>query len=146
MDDQDRRFEIVDDGDGDDGEGAGVGEPLPVSRADVLPPNADDAAAVDAFLSGYGRGFQVSIVRTAPVWCAGYLTTLPLDHGITLNEIRESYGGRRFQLRILTDQGRYAARRRSRTPRPPRGSATSRECSAIFSLLSKPPPTGKPPC
>ena len=111
MDDQDSRFQIVDDGDGDDGEGAGIGEPLPVSRADVLPPNADDAAAVDAFLSGYGRGFQVSIVRTAPVWCAGYLTTLPLDHGITLNEIRESYGGRRFQLRILTDQGRYVAMR-----------------------------------
>jgi hypothetical protein len=111
MDDQDLRFQIVDDGDGDDGEGAGVGEPAPVKRADVLPPNADDAAAVDAFLSGYGRGFQVSIVRTAPVWCAGYLTTLPLDHGITLNEIRESYGGRRFQLRILTDQGRYVAMR-----------------------------------
>jgi len=53
----------------------------------------------------------VSIVRTAPVWCAGYLTTLPMDHGITLNEIRESYGGRRFQLRILTDQGRYVAMR-----------------------------------
>ena len=82
-----------------------------VQRRDVLPPSADDAAAIDSFLSGYGRGFQVSIVRTAPVWCAGYLTTLPMDHGITLNEIRESYGGRRFQLRILTDSGKYVAMR-----------------------------------
>lgn len=96
-----------------------TGEQLPeveiaapsVQRRDVLPPSADDAAAIDSFLSGYGRGFQVSIVRTAPVWCAGYLTTLPMDHGITLNEIRESYGGRRFQLRILTDSGKYVAMR-----------------------------------
>ena len=109
----------------DDGEQLGdppypsTGEQLPdveiatpsVQRRDVLPPRADDAAAIDSFLSGYGRGFQVSIVRTAPVWCAGYLTTLPMDHGITLNEIRESYGGRRFQLRILTDSGKYVAMR-----------------------------------
>jgi len=96
-----------------------TGEQLPaveiaapsVQRRDVLPPSPDDAAAIDSFLSGYGRGFQVSIVRTAPVWCAGYLTTLPMDHGITLNEIRESYGGRRFQLRILTDSGKYVAMR-----------------------------------
>ena len=94
-----------------------TGEQLPeiavpsIQRRDVLPPSADDAAAIDSFLSGYGRGYQVSIVRTAPVWCAGYLTTLPMDHGITLTEIRESYGGRRFQLRILTDAGKYVAMR-----------------------------------
>lgn len=92
--------------------GANEENGAPLTRpGDVLPDNPADAAAVDTFLSGYGRGFQVSIVRTAPVWCAGYLTTLPLDHGITLNEIRESYGGRRFQLRIQTDQGRYVAMR-----------------------------------
>jgi len=111
MDDQDRRFEIVDDGDGDDGEGTGIGEPHSANPSDVLPEHADDAAAIDGFLSGYGRGFQVAIVRTAPVWCAGYLTTLPMDHGITLSEIRESFGGRRFQLRILTDQGRFVKMR-----------------------------------
>jgi hypothetical protein len=81
----------------------------PTNPRDVLPEHADDAAAVDAFLSGYGRGFQVSINRTAPVWCSGYLTTLPLEHGITLSEIRESYGGRRFQLRILDSSGRFVA-------------------------------------
>lgn len=81
----------------------------PTNPRDVLPEHADDAAAVDAFLSGFGRGYQVSINRTAPVWCSGYLTTLPLDHGITLSEIRESYGGRRFQLRILDSSGRFVA-------------------------------------
>lgn len=129
------------------------GEEERIARpCDVLPENPADAAAVDTFLSGYGRGFQVSIVRTAPVWCAGYLTTLPLDHGITLNEIRESYGGRRFQLRIQTDQGRYVAMRtvlisdvprdngkpitnleRSEdTPRPNPAPAASNELASVF--------------
>jgi hypothetical protein len=108
MTDQDHTF-VIDDAEGAEVEGVeGAASARP---GDVLPPSADDAAAIDSFLSGYGRGFQVSIVRTAPVWCAGYLTTLPMDHGITLNEIRESFGGRRFQLRILTDQGRYVAMR-----------------------------------
>lgn len=108
MTDPQNTFEIVADEDGDAPE---VGAGASIRPGDVLPEGADDAAAIDSFLSGFGRGFQVSIVRTAPVWCAGYLATLPMDHGITLSEIRESYGGRRFQLRILTDGGKYVTMR-----------------------------------
>lgn len=110
MQDQDHRFEIVDREGEDVADAPGV-ERVSAQPGDVLPEHADDAAAIDSFLSGYGRGFQVSIIRVSPVWCAGFVTTLPMDHGITLSEIRESYGGRRFQLRILTDQGRFVKMR-----------------------------------
>jgi len=83
----------------------------PIKVRDVIPESASDSAAIDTFLCGFGRGFQVQIVRTAPLWCAGFIATLPLDHGITLSEIRESYGGRRFQLRIIKETGGYVAQR-----------------------------------
>lgn len=86
-------------------------EPTPIEVVDVIPEKAGDSAAIDSFLAGFGRGFQVQIVRTAPLWCAGFVATLPLDHGISLAEIRESYGGRRFQLRIIKETGGYVAQR-----------------------------------
>jgi hypothetical protein len=110
MQDRDHTFEIVAPEGEDVADAPGV-DGVSVHPGDVIPESADDAAMLDSFLSGYGRGFQVAIVRISPVWCAGYLVTMPLDHGLTLSEIRESYGGRRFQLRILTDQGRFVKMR-----------------------------------
>jgi len=86
-------------------------EDRPVQVGDVLPDRPEEAAELDSFLAGFGRGHQVQIVRTAPLWCAGYITTIPLDHRLTVQEIRESYGGRRFQLRIQTDGGKYVTMR-----------------------------------
>lgn len=79
-----------------------------------------DATEIDSFLSGYGSGYQVCVIRTAPLWCAGFLTTVPLDHGISLAEIKESWGGRRFQLRIQSQTGKYIAMRTTQIADVPR--------------------------
>lgn len=70
-----------------------------------------DPADVDQFLSQFGSGHMVQIKRTAPLWCTGYITNVPLEHGLTLQEIRESYGGRRFRLRVMNERGTYVTQR-----------------------------------
>lgn len=80
-----------------------------------------DAEAVEALLKGLaGTGHQLQIHRMTPTWCAGFLDTLPMDEGINLTELRDTFGGERLRLRVLNPNGTYKATRTIRIADKPR--------------------------
>jgi len=60
----------------------------------------------DLLGEAHGQGYSLVIHRKKPQWCAGYLDTWPLDEPISLGDIKEAFGGRRFQLKIHGPKGR----------------------------------------
>jgi len=87
----------------------------PVAGPEDVPQDVLDFCAGE-----YGNGQQLSITRLAPHWCAGYLDTLPLDAPVSLAEIRDNWGGKRFQLRVLDSHGRYVKAYNVRIDGPPK--------------------------
>jgi len=93
-------------------------EPAPVAPAAA--PEDVPQDVLDFCAGEYGNGQQLSITRLAPHWCAGYLDTLPLDAPVSLAEIRDNWGGKRFQLRVLDSHGRYVKAYNVRIDGPPK--------------------------
>jgi len=56
-----------------------------------------------------GKGWQLSIRRVKPSWCVGFCDSWPIDEPITLEEIRDEWGGRKFWLRISNNHGQYVS-------------------------------------
>lgn len=78
--------------------------PVPFSDNDN---EASQVAEVERLLADVGPGYEVSIFRTAPLWCRGYLDRLPLDtNGLTVGDIKEAWGGKKFRLNIHAPHGR----------------------------------------
>lgn len=67
-----------------------------------------------------GKGYQCHISRTSPGWCAGFLDTWPMDEAISLSDIRDAYGGRRFQLRVQRPDGSFHTQRSIRIAAEPK--------------------------
>lgn len=66
------------------------------------------AENIDAFLAEFqGGGFRAVLSRKSPSWCSGYLETRPLDSELTLESIKETWGGRDFDLRIINEKGQF---------------------------------------
>lgn len=72
-----------------------------------LAPDAEQDQIESILKAVTGPGWQVVITRTTPSWCQGYLDTWSLDEGIDLNEIRDTYGGSRFQLKVQRPTGSF---------------------------------------
>jgi len=73
-------------------------------------PTADErqASEVEELLGeACDKGYRLAIHRTDPPWCAGYLETWNLDGPISLDALRDAWGGRRFRLKILGEKSRY---------------------------------------
>lgn len=70
--------------------------PIPLLPEDIEESLADFA----------GKGFKVMLHRSAPLHCSGFLETYPLDQPLTLEAIKESWGGRDFILKIKNPQGK----------------------------------------
>lgn len=71
-------------------------------------PEEREALEVEELLSEcIGKGWRLAIHRTDPPWCAGYLDTWPLDGPLSLSDLREAYGGRRFRLKVLGVRSAY---------------------------------------
>jgi len=67
---------------------------------------------IEKYLSEFtGTGAKVSLYRRSPMWCSGFLDQYPLDDNIQLEEIRDTWGGRRFEIRVLDSRGVYIASR-----------------------------------
>jgi len=97
-------------------------EPAPAAPVAVSVAGPEDVPqdVLDFCAGEYGNGQQLSITRLAPHWCAGYLDTLPLDAPVSLAEIRDNWGGKRFQLRVLDSHGRYVKAYNVRIDGPPK--------------------------
>jgi len=69
---------------------------------------AEAAEHIDAFLAEFqDKGFRAVLSRKSPSWCSGYLETRPLDSELTLESIKETWGGRDFDLRIINEKGQF---------------------------------------
>jgi len=67
---------------------------------------------IEKFLGEFtGSGAKISLYRRAPMWCSGFCEQYPLDDAISLEDIRDTWGGRRFELRILNARGVYVSSR-----------------------------------
>jgi len=87
--------------------GAGNGGNGSAARLEAPPARGAQGEELDQFLAQFGAGYQAQLHRAAPLWAAGYLSTIPLEGGLTLADIRESWGGRKFRIKILDAGGRY---------------------------------------
>ena len=68
----------------------------------------------------FGSAAQLYIKRLDPHWCSGYLETVPLDAPVSLQEIKDNWGGKRFQLRLLNSRGQYIRAYNVRIDGPPK--------------------------
>jgi hypothetical protein len=77
---------------------------------------------VDKLLAEAGQGYKLQIRRKEPKWCDGLLDTVELGDGepLSLEEIREAWGGRKLELTLLDPQGQYVTCRTVRFPEGPR--------------------------
>lgn len=104
---------------------------------------------LDQMLSELGGGVKVTVTRTEPRWCDGYLDTLELDDEdrLSLEDIREMFGGRKLLIKVHAEDGKILARRTVKFPEPPRHDGrvikrddeetakTGNEQSALLKLL-----------
>lgn len=79
-------------------------------------------ADLDRLFAEVGEGFRMVVRRSEPSWCDGHLETVELDPAEPLNmdQLRERYGGRKLQIKILNQKGDYVANRTVKFPDPPK--------------------------
>jgi len=67
--------------------------------------------SIENMLAEVGQGWKVSLTRIRPTWCAGWVETLDHDpeSPISLEYIRDMWGGQTFRVRLLDEVGNYKA-------------------------------------
>jgi len=61
----------------------------------------------DVFEGHTGRGYKLAISRDRPRWCVGHLDTWEIDEPISLSDIAQEFGGQKFSLKVLDNNGKY---------------------------------------
>lgn len=84
-----------------------------------------EAERLRAVASQIRPGVTVQIERTRPTWCAGYLEDYPIDQGgeafAELRAyVRDTYGGARFRLTVISSSGITLAEGNLPVAAPPR--------------------------
>ena len=72
-------------------------------------------------VEGFGEfigGQRVSISRKLPLWCKGWLETVPVE-GFDLQYVKENHGGGSYAIRFLNLKGGYAGEHRVDIAGPP---------------------------
>jgi len=77
---------------------------------------------LDKVLKEVGSGFKAVIKRIEPSWCDGHIDTIELDpdEPISMETLRQEYGGRKLQIVIQKPDGDYVTARTVKFPDPPR--------------------------
>ena len=77
---------------------------------------------LDTILGQLGSGIKITIHRDEPRWCDGYLDTLNVDgdEPISLEDIRDMYGGRKLTVKVVGADGKIVARRTVKFPDEPK--------------------------
>ena len=81
----------------------------------------DPEADIDMLLSEIPEGYKVQIKRTEPPWAKGVVATVDYDptEPVSAKWIVETYGGRKYQIKVLDERGRYKYIRSITFPDPP---------------------------
>lgn len=92
------------------------GKEIEAGLSDDDPEIVDLAATLETYSTG---NFTVDIVRKTPLFCSGFCGTFPVE-GLSLDDIRASWGGERYQFRFVNAKGQIVARRKARIADIPR--------------------------
>lgn len=70
-----------------------------------------DENTIEQMLSSVGVGWSISLNRTQPSWCRGWLETIEVSPGesLDMNYIADTWGGESIRLRLLDDHGKFKA-------------------------------------
>jgi len=81
----------------------------------------DPEADIDMLLAEIPEGYKVQIKRTEPDWCIGVVATVDYDptDPVSAKWIVSRYGGRKYQIKVLDERGRYKHIRSITFPDPP---------------------------
>lgn len=82
----------------------------------------DRSPELENVLSELKPGFKVQIRRVQPLFCDGALTTIEYDpdEPISMEDIRQRFGGRKLNIKILDPNNIYVASKTISFPDPPR--------------------------
>jgi len=86
-------------------------EGTPESSVDPEEEQAVDAIrdlVIDTEITGAS---SIAIDRMSPLWCAGHVATVPIDMCPTVDELKASYGGHKFRVRVLSARGKQIVQR-----------------------------------
>jgi hypothetical protein len=96
-------------------------------------------------LRGLPIGWKVSVTRKKPKWAAGHLDTCELDpgEGLDLDDLRDTWGGGTYELRILDPQGYYRGKKSLQFQGAPR--LDGQTIAQNTGPAAAPPPPPPPP-
>lgn len=82
---------------------------------------SDPEADIDMLLSEIPQGYKVQVKRTEPPWAKGVVATVDYDptDPVSAKWIVDTYGGRKYQIKVLDERGRYKYIRAIEFPDPP---------------------------
>lgn len=77
---------------------------------------------LDKVLREVGQGYRAQIKRKEPTWCDGLIDTIELDADdpISMDFLKQEYGGRKLQIVIQDADGNYVTARTVKFPDPPK--------------------------
>ncbi len=77
---------------------------------------------LDTLLAELGGGIRLTVHRLEPLWCDGYLGTIEVDEDdtISMENLRELFGGRKLKCKVIDDKGNIVAVRTAKFPDAPR--------------------------
>jgi hypothetical protein len=83
----------------------------------VQEPMLDEIEAMKAIVREKFDGslpadLQCAVHRIFPLWCDGYQSTIPVDDNLSLETIKQSFGGGRYTLKFLDPGGKYVCQRK----------------------------------
>jgi len=88
----------------------------------VIDPSKIENLDLERLMSELPEGYKLQINRQEPIWCDGNCVTQEVDPNepISMESIRQRWGGRKLILKILDPQGKYIKSKMVSFPDPPR--------------------------
>lgn len=82
---------------------------------------SDPDADIDMLLAEIPVGYKVQVKRTEPPWAKGVVATVDYDptDPVSAKWIVDTFGGRKYQIKVLDERGRYKYIRAIEFPDPP---------------------------
>lgn len=88
----------------------------------IINPKNDRGPEIENVLSELKPGYKVQIRRVQPLFCDGTLTTIEYDpdEPISMEDIRQRFGGRKLNIKVLDPNNVYVASKTISFPDPPK--------------------------
>lgn len=84
--------------------------------------NLQDKQTIEQLLSTVGVGWSISLNRTQPSWCRGWLETIDIspDEPLDMGYIADTWGGESISVRVLNEHGKFRTSKTIHIAREPK--------------------------